>query len=267
MSEITNDIKTNTIEVNSKLGLNFSSYDSRLKHTGQGILTIQSDSSHENAINLSAPYGGININANDDIKIGSIPLGVPITIGSSTSDVTIRGIVTFPEGISGILNPTQSTSDFLSYSVNCYVLNSAFTNQTYFSILKTANYNVSPTPVINFNNYNNLTLNTTTGVIYGFNSLKYYEIEIIYMKNPLTIGSGTGIHNIGIYDDSITEIGSSLLNYITILPSNTIFHTLIFKIIKTNLTKINPVLKFNSATYTGGTNIYSNCISVNIKEL
>lgn len=266
MSEITNDIRTNTIEVNSKLGLNFSSYDSRLKHTGEGILTIQSDSSHENAINLSAPHGGININANDDIKIGITPVGIPITIGSSTSDVTIRGIVTFPEGISGISTPIQSTPDFLSYSVNCYVLNSAFTNQTYFSIFKTDNYNVSPTPVINFNNYNNLTLNTTDGVISGFNSSKYYEIEIIYMKNPANTTS-SGTHNIGIYDDSLTVGGSSLLNYITIYPSNTTFHTLIFKIIKTGLTKINPVLKFNSATYTGGTNIYNNCINVNIKEL
>ena len=61
MSEIIDDIKTQTIEITSNLGLNLSANNPRIKHTGSGTITIETISSNDSALVLSAPNGGIEI--------------------------------------------------------------------------------------------------------------------------------------------------------------------------------------------------------------
>jgi hypothetical protein len=156
---------------------------------------------------------------------------------------------------------TNQTPDFFSYSINAILPHALFLTNQYFSILDTANYAVSPAPIVNFQNTNNLTL--TNGIISGLSVNKYYEIEINYYKNVSTLSNG--VNTIGLYDGSIAT--GSLLTFHPMLFGSTQFNLLGLKTVLTGLTNINPVVKYSTATYSGSLNINANLINVNVKEL
>ncbi len=109
MSEIVDDIKIQNVEVTGDLGLSLTSENPRIKHSGNGSLTIQSNSTQENALNIIAPNGGINIQASN-------PQGIHIN-----SNFTISGDLVV-EGNTVTNNVTVFTSED-----PVFYLNSGFT--------------------------------------------------------------------------------------------------------------------------------------------
>lgn len=109
MAEIVDDIKVSTIEISNESGLNLSSYDTRIKHTGQGTFTLTSVSSLDNAISIDLPNGGLDVNvdktidfkAYDDsleaITIQAFNGGIGIT---AAQDITIDS--NYYPGLSGL---------------------------------------------------------------------------------------------------------------------------------------------------------------------
>ena len=105
MAEILDDIRVKTIEIQNNLGLNFSSTDPRISHTGEGTFTFSSSSSTDPALNLVAPNGGFNldvsksieIDTTDDISginIGTHFADIPINIGTTGSIINLRDDIT-----------------------------------------------------------------------------------------------------------------------------------------------------------------------------
>ncbi len=119
-NEIVDDIRVSTVEISTKSGINLTSNDSRLKHTGDGSLIISSTSSLDNAISINTQNGGfiidsngkISINSNDPIdgiNIGTDSYDIPITIGSETSVISIGGSIFSSSGIRGPTGPQGAT--------------------------------------------------------------------------------------------------------------------------------------------------------------
>ncbi len=91
MAEILDDIHVSTIQISNDSGINLSNYNSRIKHTGEGTLTLTSVSSLDNAISIDLPNGGLDVNvqktidfkANDDsldaITLQALMGGISIT--------------------------------------------------------------------------------------------------------------------------------------------------------------------------------------------
>jgi microcystin-dependent protein len=67
MAEILDDIHVSTIQISNNSGLNLSSYDARIKHIGEGTLTLTSISSLDNAISIDLPNGGLDVNVEKTI--------------------------------------------------------------------------------------------------------------------------------------------------------------------------------------------------------
>jgi microcystin-dependent protein len=67
MTEILDDIHVSTIQISNNSGLNLSSYDARIKHTGEGTFTLTSVSSLDNAISIDLPNGGLDVNVDKTI--------------------------------------------------------------------------------------------------------------------------------------------------------------------------------------------------------
>jgi len=115
MSEIIDDIKTQTIEITSNLGLNLSANNPRIKHTGSGTITIETISSNDSALVLSAPNGGIEI------------LSDNITIGTSTTENTLPGNVTIHGNLT--VDGDTFTNNVVIYTQEdpVFYINSGFT--------------------------------------------------------------------------------------------------------------------------------------------
>ncbi len=137
MSEIVEDIKSQAIEIVNDLGLNFSSNNPRIKHTGDGSLTIETTSSQETALEISVPNGGIDMiagkkimidttDATDGIKIGT-GFPVPITIGTSTTESTVPGNVTIHGNLT--VDGDTFTNNVVIYTQEdpLFYINSGFT--------------------------------------------------------------------------------------------------------------------------------------------
>ena len=134
MSEIANDVKFSTVEIVSNLGLNFSSNDTRIKHTGTGELTMSSTTgdltfsaggSSSNTMTINAVSGGIDINAggriaidttdtDGGIHIGTSTSGVPIVIGTSTSSATVAGDLVVSGNLT--VNGDSVTNNVITYT-------------------------------------------------------------------------------------------------------------------------------------------------------
>lgn len=67
MAEILDDIHVSTIQISNDSGINLSNYNSRIKHTGEGTLTLTSISSLDNAISIDLPNGGLDVNVEKTI--------------------------------------------------------------------------------------------------------------------------------------------------------------------------------------------------------
>ena len=78
-NEIVDDICVSTVEISTKSGINLTSNDSRLKHTGDGSIIISSTSSLDNAISINTQNGGFIIDSN-----GKISIKYPETFDTST---------------------------------------------------------------------------------------------------------------------------------------------------------------------------------------
>ena len=110
-SEIVDDIRVATIEIANESGLNLSSYDSRLKHTGGGSFILTSTSSEDDAISIYLPNGGLDVNVhktidfkasdntNQAITLQALQGGISIT---AAQDITIDS--NYPTGLSGLPN-------------------------------------------------------------------------------------------------------------------------------------------------------------------
>ena len=93
MAEIIEDIKISILEVTDDLGINFTSDNPQILHTGAGSLTMETTSEVSDALTLSAPNGGIVIDSGDStngIQIGTNN-NVPVTIGYNGNNVNILG--------------------------------------------------------------------------------------------------------------------------------------------------------------------------------
>ncbi len=66
-SEIVDDLSVTTIEINDESGINLSGYNSRIKHSGEGVFTLTSTSSLDEAISIYLPNGGLDVNAHKTI--------------------------------------------------------------------------------------------------------------------------------------------------------------------------------------------------------
>ncbi len=66
-SEIIDDINVKTIEIGDESGINLTSFNSRIKHSGEGIFTLTSTSSLDEAISIYLPNGGLDVNAHKTI--------------------------------------------------------------------------------------------------------------------------------------------------------------------------------------------------------
>jgi microcystin-dependent protein len=103
MSDIVDDLKVTLIEITSDSGINFSGDNPRIKHTGDGCLTVESTSSAEPALKMTAPggfeiemEGRIDIDTTDDtegLNIGTNST-VPINIGTTENLTTVNGDLT-----------------------------------------------------------------------------------------------------------------------------------------------------------------------------
>jgi hypothetical protein len=134
MSEIANDVKFSTVEIVSNLGLNFSSNDTRIKHTGTGELTMSSTTgdltfsaggSSSNTMTINAVSGGIDINAggriaidttdtDGGIHIGTSTAGVPVIIGTSTTSATVAGDLVVSGNLT--VNGDSVTNNVITYT-------------------------------------------------------------------------------------------------------------------------------------------------------
>jgi fibronectin-binding autotransporter adhesin len=92
MSEVVYDDKFTTIELSSDLGLNFSSSDPRIKHTGTGTFTIESTigkinitsgSTADDSLNLDSA-GGIDLDGAGEVSIETSDIVDGIKIGETT---------------------------------------------------------------------------------------------------------------------------------------------------------------------------------------
>ncbi len=144
MSEIVEDIKSQAIEIINDLGLNFSSNNPRIKHTGDGSLTIETTSSQETALEISVQNGGIDMVAGkkimidtsdttDGIKIGT-GFSVPITIGTSTTENTVPGNVTIHGNLT--VEGDTLTNNVVIYTQEdpVFYINSGFTGTNTYDI-------------------------------------------------------------------------------------------------------------------------------------
>ncbi len=103
MADIVDDLKVTLIEITSDSGINLSGDNPRIKHTGDGCLTVQSTSSAEPALKMTAPggfeiemEGRIDIDTTDDgegINIGT-NFTVPVNIGTTENLTTVNGDLT-----------------------------------------------------------------------------------------------------------------------------------------------------------------------------
>jgi microcystin-dependent protein len=66
-SEIVDDLNVTTIEINDESGINLSGYNSRIKHSGEGVFTLTSTSSLDEAISIYLANGGLDVNAHKTI--------------------------------------------------------------------------------------------------------------------------------------------------------------------------------------------------------
>ncbi len=97
------DEKVSLIEIMSDSGINLSSDNPRIKHTGEGCLTIQSTSVTEPALQMTAP-GGFNMDMGGKIDIDTTDNGdginigtnntVPIFMGTTENLTTVNGDLT-----------------------------------------------------------------------------------------------------------------------------------------------------------------------------
>jgi hypothetical protein len=111
MSDIVDDIKIKIAEITGSLGLNLTADDSRIKHNGSGVFTIQSNSTAGNALNFYAPNGGINIET-----------------GSTSSGLNLNGNVTIT-GDLHVEGETVSTNVTIFTSTDpIFYLNSGITS-------------------------------------------------------------------------------------------------------------------------------------------
>jgi microcystin-dependent protein len=99
MAEIVDDLKVTLIEITSDSGLNLSGDNPRIKHTGNGCLTIESTSDAAPALKMTSPGGfdmdvdgQININttstSDDSIDMTS-PGGIDITTSGASKNITL----------------------------------------------------------------------------------------------------------------------------------------------------------------------------------
>jgi microcystin-dependent protein len=101
--DVYDDEKVLLIEIMSDSGINLSSNDPRIKHTGDGCLTIQSTSVSEPALQMTAP-GGFNMDMGGKIDIDTTDNGdginigtnntVPIFMGTTENLTTVNGDLT-----------------------------------------------------------------------------------------------------------------------------------------------------------------------------
>ncbi len=102
-ADLYDDAKVSLIEIMSDSGINMSSANPRIKHTGDGCLTIQSTSVAEPALQMTAP-GGFNMDmegrididttdADEGINIGTNNT-VPIFMGTTENLTTVNGDLT-----------------------------------------------------------------------------------------------------------------------------------------------------------------------------
>jgi hypothetical protein len=100
MSEIVYDERYSTVEVSTDLGINFSSDNPRLKHTGTGTFTLQGN-------------GEISIDTTDTtngIKIGETA-NVPVSIGSGGGNVTFGNLLHKSQSFLSTSDELLSSSD------------------------------------------------------------------------------------------------------------------------------------------------------------
>ena len=143
--------------------------------------------------------------------------------------------------------------DYINYNITAQpiIANTWLSNpRVYFSLFDTATYNTTPTPVINYNLSNGLTLNAN-GLITGLNATKTYDIEFSFYL--LTSATSSGLMSMGLYSDIVGNVGSSLLYNADLNYSVVGYKCYTFPIILTGLTQINPVLKYGGTTFTYST--------------
>lgn len=104
MSEVTYDSAISNLEIKGDIGIRLTSTTSSVKHTGTGTLNVVSTigklnienttNTSSDSIIISSALGGVHIQGGDSIKIGTSS-NIPITIGNSSSSVTIPGSAVF----------------------------------------------------------------------------------------------------------------------------------------------------------------------------
>jgi hypothetical protein len=160
----------------------------------------------------------------------------------------------------------NKTPSYLSYSVNAYPINANFSSNTNFSMFSTTTFNTSPTPVVNYNFSNGISLSTATGLITGLDATKSYMIDLTMMKTPLA--SANGAHIMTLLDNvGGNVIASSNIQSSSSSGASLSCFTMLLNTIITGQTQLYPVLRANIAGYTGRTDINGYNAVINIREL
>ena len=119
MSKIDDDFKISNLEISNNLGLTLSGENSRIKHIGEGSLSISSNNglniSSNNGFNISSNTGLINItsNSNDDESINLLSSNGGINLQADTNINLLGGIV----GGYDIIAPTGITTTYFPASL------------------------------------------------------------------------------------------------------------------------------------------------------
>jgi hypothetical protein len=180
------------------------------------------------------------------------------------TDVTISGLVNgqYLKYDLNALKWKNTTPEFFCYGFNVSTYTaSSFTNQTFFALMDSNNFNALPTIAINSTNVLSL---STGGTIIGLKADKYYTIEMTYIRHSTTGTTTQNTADIGLYSGNVetgTLIGGSLS-----IGSIGSFHTVCpYRNIITGYTSICPVFKFNGAAYVD--TVFLDSFTISVREL
>ena len=180
------------------------------------------------------------------------------------TDVTISGLVNgqYLKYDLNALKWKNTTPEFFCYGFNVSTYTaSLFTNQTFFALMDSNNFNASPTIAINSTNVLSL---SSGGTIIGLKSDKYYTIDMTYIRHSATGTSSQTTSNIGLYTGNVDT--GSLIGGSLSIGSFTSFNSVFpYRNIITGYTSICPVLKYNGVAYvdTG----FLDSFSISVREL
>lgn len=180
------------------------------------------------------------------------------------TDVTISGLVNgqYLKYDLSTLKWKNTTPDFFSYGFNVSTYTaSLFTNQTFFALMDSNNFNSSPTIAIN--SANSLSL-STGGRIIGLKADKYYTIEMTYIRHSALGTSSGNSADIGLYSGNV-ETGSLIGNSLSIGSFGSFNSVCPYRNIITGYTSICPVFKYTGTVHVDSS--FLDSFTITVREL